>query len=165
MLALQAACLYDVLGATFDELIDEFLRDTVNQHDLGIKRPLPPEVLSFARQLARAAWQGQGVYDKLLSAAVTGWSVQRMAPIDRNILRIGLHELLDCPETPHQVVINEAIELARRFGDVDSPGFVNGVLDGIRREQGLAEAPEGPNAPPPADAAGPSANQTPSTHE
>ena len=56
-----------------------------------------------------------------------------MTPVDRNVLRLGLYELLEHPETPPQVVINEAIELARRFGDADSPAFVNGVLDAIRR--------------------------------
>jgi N utilization substance protein B len=54
--------------------------------------------------------------------------------VDRNILRLGMHELFEHPETPPQVVINEAIELARHFGDADSPAFVNGVLDAIRRE-------------------------------
>ncbi len=56
-----------------------------------------------------------------------------MSPIDRNILRMGLHELLEHPETPPEVVIDEAIELARQFGGEDSPAFVNGVLDAARK--------------------------------
>ena len=140
MLALQAACLYDALDKHFDAQVDEFLTDTINHHDLNLAPP-EPRSLSFARALATEVWRRQKDYDAILNASVSGWSVQRMPPVDRNVLRMGLHELLECPETPHQVVINEAIELARMFGDVDSPAFVNGVLDAIRRQRGLADEP------------------------
>jgi N utilization substance protein B len=154
MLALQALCLYDALGAYFDTHVDAFLRDTVNQHDLGLRRSLDPEAVSFARALATGAWRAHGRYDELLGSTARAWSVQRMPPIDRNILRLGLHELLEHPATPAQVVINEAIELARHFGDAESPAFVNGVLDTIRRDCGIAiaddrPAPAGGGAPPP----------------
>lgn len=140
-LALQALCLYDSLGHTFDEQVDRFLSDTVAQHDVGIDAPLPPEAVSFARQLATGAWQKRSEHDALLERAIIGWSLTRIAPVDRNILRLGLHELLEQPDTPPQVVINEAIELARKFGDQDSPAFVNGVLDTLRRELGIEITP------------------------
>lgn len=148
MLALQALCLYDAMGPSFDEQIDDFLRDTSLQAELGIKKTLPPELVSFARRLATETWQRREQYDAQLTQAVAEWSIRRMAPVDRNILRLGLHELFDTPDTPYPVVINEAIELARRFGDADSPAFVNGVLDGIRRASGID--PEVVLATPPA---------------
>lgn len=141
MLALQALCLFDAQGDNFRHQADEFLRDTVNQHDVGVKRAPPQDVLSFARALAFDAWSRREEYDRMLVKAAPDWPIHRMAPVDRNILRLGLHELLEHPETPPQVVINEAVDLARMFGDVDSPNFINGVLDAIRREAGIA-APE-----------------------
>ena len=134
VLALQALCAYESCGDAFDADLELFLRDSVNFADLGWDGPPPLEILTLAKDLARRAWGNRGRADELLSESVPGWSVQRMAPVDRNILRLGLHELLECPDTPPVVVINEAIELARGFGGEDSPKFVNGVLDGIRRK-------------------------------
>ncbi len=134
VLALQALCLFDALGDGFAAQLDGFLADTVNQADLGWKRPPAPKLLTFAKQLTLEAWRHRGRADELLRTHVSGWSVERMQPVDRSILRLGLYELLECPDTPPAVAINEAVELARRFGGQESPGFVNGVLDGLRRE-------------------------------
>jgi transcription antitermination protein NusB len=71
--------------------------------------------------------------DKRLSAAAENWKLHRMAAVDRNVLRLGAYELLCTPETPPNVVMDEAIELARRYGSADSPAFVNGVLDKLRQ--------------------------------
>lgn len=72
--------------------------------------------------------------DSLLTAAADNWRLARMAAVDRNVLRIGAVELLNAdPLTPPAVVIDEAIELARRFGTADSPAFVNGVLDRVNK--------------------------------
>jgi len=133
-LALQALCLYDALGDAFADQLDAFLEDAANHADLHWRHAPPPTTISFARELARGAWQHRTASDELLRVHVTGWSVPRMQPVDRNILRLGLYELLECPDRPHQVVINEAIELAHRFGGAESPAFVNGVLDGVRRK-------------------------------
>jgi N utilization substance protein B len=67
--------------------------------------------------------------DRRLGEAAENWRLPRMAAVDRNVLRLGAHELLYVPETPAGVSLNEAIELARRFGSAESPAFVNGVLD------------------------------------
>ncbi len=82
-----------------------------------------------------------GDVDKKLAEAASNWRLSRMAVVDRNVLRIGAYELLFTPETPANVVIDEAIELARRYGSKDSPGFVNGVLDRLR--QNSAPVPAG----------------------
>jgi N utilization substance protein B len=70
--------------------------------------------------------------DRRLSAAAENWRLPRMTPVDRNVLRLGAFELLCAPETPPRVALDEAIELARRYGSADSPGFVNGVLDKLQ---------------------------------
>src|SRR5262249_11213497 len=83
--------------------------------------------------------------DAKLSAAAENWRLSRMAGVDRNVLRIGAYELLHGRETPPAVALNEAIELARRYGAKDSPAFVNGVLDQVLKS--FATSGE---APPPA---------------
>ena len=76
--------------------------------------------------------QGEDI-DRRLSEAAENWRLSRMAAVDRNVLRLGAYELLSTPETPANVALDEAIELARRYGSADSPAFVNGVLDKLRR--------------------------------
>jgi N utilization substance protein B len=71
--------------------------------------------------------------DRRLSEAARNWRLPRMAVVDRNVLRLGAYELLFNPETPPRVALNEAIELARRYGSADSPAFVNGVLDRLHQ--------------------------------
>ncbi len=151
-LALQALCLYDALGDSFDEQLDSFLHDTVNYADLGLRPSLASTVLPLARELARETWRFRARTDACLKEQVPDWAVSRMPPVDRNILRLGLYELLEQPQTPPPVVINEAVELARRFGGTDSPAFVNGVLDGLRRR--LSPQTSGAGRPAP-DAAEP----------
>jgi N utilization substance protein B len=80
--------------------------------------------------------------DRRVAAAAVNWSVRRMAVVDRNVLRLGAFEFLQTPETPPNVVFDEAIELAKRFGSAASPAFVNGVLDKLRQQ--VAPLPTGP---------------------
>jgi N utilization substance protein B len=68
-----------------------------------------------------------------LTEAAENWRVARMATVDRNVLRLGAYELLYTTETPPAVALDEAINLARRFGSAESPAFVNGVLDKLRQ--------------------------------
>jgi len=72
--------------------------------------------------------------DKTLEKCSDNWELKRMAVVDRNILRIGACELLYMPSTPPKVAINEAVEIAKRYGNEDSPEFVNGVLDKIYKK-------------------------------
>ncbi|MBX3399582.1 MAG: transcription antitermination factor NusB [Gemmataceae bacterium] len=79
--------------------------------------------------------------DKLISTTAENWKIHRMLPVDRNLLRIGTYEMRFAAEPlPPAIAIDEVIELARRFGSADSPGFVNGVLDRIAK----SAAPVGP---------------------
>ncbi len=73
--------------------------------------------------------------DAAIQAHAENWTLRRMAPIDRNVLRLGAYELLYVPDVPPKVAINEAVELAKRYGQAESGAFVNAVLDAIRKER------------------------------
>lgn len=133
MIALQALCAYEALGEGFGEQLHDFIRDRETLADLELDGPAHPELVRFASELARGAWSQRQTLDERISCTAKHWSLHRMPPVDRNILRLGVHELLEHPSTPPPVVVSEAVALAKRFGDADSSTFVNGVLDAIRR--------------------------------
>lgn len=87
----------------------------------------------FAERLLRGTVADLAAIDPLIAEAAVHWRLERMALVDRLILRLAVFELRQESETPPPVVINEAVELARTFGGDDSAGFVNGVLDGVRK--------------------------------
>ena len=91
------------------------------------------DVEGFARALFEGAVMNIDQLDRLVREHAENWRLERMAAVDRNILRVALYELLHHPETPVAAVINEALEIARRFSTEDSVEFVNGVLDGVRK--------------------------------
>lgn len=123
-LALQALFQFDVQGEQFDDELDGFLRDSSDQ----------PDVREFARRLARGAWTSRAEVDAILNKLTVRWSVERMASTDRNILRMGIYQLLHCRDIPARVVINEAIELGKRYSTADSPQFINGLLDAAHKQ-------------------------------
>lgn len=92
---------------------------------------LDPTAQAFARELVAAASQHAAQVDALIGAASKNWRIDRMSRVDRNILRLGACELIAFRDVPVKVVINEAVELAKRFGTAESSAFVNGVLDRI----------------------------------
>jgi len=86
---------------------------------------------AFARDLVAAASTSAAKLDELITSASKNWRIDRMSRVDRNILRLGACELVAFRDVPVKVVINEAVELAKRFGTAESSAFVNGVLDRI----------------------------------
>ena len=86
------------------------------------------DLLEFARTLVAGVRRYREQIDLLIQQTADNWSLERMAPTDRNVLRLGAYEIL-YSDTPDKVAINEAIELAKRFGGTESPKFVNGILD------------------------------------
>ena len=92
---------------------------------------LDPASREYAERLARGAWEDKAALDGLIGDAAVNWRVERLAVIDRIILRLGVHELLREAGTPPRVVIDEAIELARLYSGEEAARFVNGVLDGV----------------------------------
>ena len=96
------------------------------------------ELIDFARSLIAGVRRNRSELDEMLSKIAANWSLARMAGTDRNVLRLGAYEIL-YTETPGRVAINEAVELAKRFGSAQSAQFVNGILDKFL--QGRAEGP------------------------
>jgi transcription antitermination protein NusB len=88
------------------------------------------EAMEFARSLISGVRQNLGELDPLLETIAEHWALKRMAATDRNILRLGAYELLHT-DTPPRVAIDEAVELAKRFGTAHSAQFVNGILDRV----------------------------------
>jgi N utilization substance protein B len=92
------------------------------------------ELMVFCLDLYDGVQKHRAGLDERLAATAENWKLHRMAAVDRNVLRLGAFELLHSPEQPPvEVVIDEAVELARRYGSKDSPAFVNGILDKIAR--------------------------------
>jgi N utilization substance protein B len=104
-------------------------------------RTSTPETQAMAERLARGGQAEVERLDEAITAASTNWRFERIAAVDRNILRIAAYELMKEPETPSKVIIDEAVEMAKRFGEADSPPIVNGVLDAVMRK---VRGPQGP---------------------
>ena len=86
-----------------------------------------PETLDFAGQLARAAWKERQRLDKIIKELAIDWPLDRIGKVDRSILRLALQEL-NLGETPASVVINEAVELAKKYAGEEAAKFINGIL-------------------------------------
>ena len=101
----------------------------------GPPRPPAPEVEAavdaHARRLVRGTLEHRGEIDELIVSQAENWRLERMPAVDRNILRLGVYEFLHEADVPKLVVIDEAIELAKRYGSENSSSFVNGLLDGL----------------------------------
>jgi N utilization substance protein B len=95
---------------------------------------LPERQREFANTVVRGTLDRQAEIDQLLARHAQNWRIERMTVIDRIVLRMGVYEMLAEMDTPSKVIINEAIELARSFSGDEAVGFVNGVLDAVRKE-------------------------------
>ena len=101
---------------------------------------LDPEIKGFAKALVEKTIDARDKIDELVRKHAANWELKRMAAIDRNILRLAVAELFYFPSVPYKVIIDEAIELAKKFGTDESGKFVNGVLDSIGKHS--SEIPE-----------------------
>ncbi|MBN1794697.1 MAG: transcription antitermination factor NusB [Candidatus Omnitrophica bacterium] len=122
--ALQVLYQIDITKFPTDEVLGDFWENYP---------PAEEGIRSFTDELVRGTTEHMGQIDEVIAGAAENWHIHRMATIDRNILRLACFELLFREDIPPKVSINEAIELAKRFGDIDSGKFVNGVLDKIAR--------------------------------
>jgi N utilization substance protein B len=89
------------------------------------------EAFGFARRLVRGAAEHQDEIDELIARQADNWRLERMPIVDRNVLRLAVYEMLYSDETPELVVVDEAIELAKKYGSEQSGRFINGLLDGL----------------------------------
>ena len=120
-LVMQAICQMDVQGQAAFEMLDRFFAE--NTQDA--------EVRKLAEKWAKGVWEKMNDCDMLITAAAVKWELSRLNQVDRSILRLGAYQLKYCPEIPEKVVINEAIEMAKKYSTESSPAFVNGVMDAI----------------------------------
>src|SRR4028119_1095783 len=93
------------------------------------------DVWNFAIELARGAWLAHAELDAIITRYAAGWTLDRMANADRNLLRLALYEILYRPEIPQSVSINEAVELAKSYSTAESAKFINGILGSFAREK------------------------------
>ncbi len=150
-LALQWLYEQDLAGAGVDEILahwDQSASSVYRQEDDGADGDSQPRVsgppptgraLAYARELFMGAHARRAAIDERIAAQAENWRLERMAMVDRNILRLAVYELEHQRDIPAAVILDEAIELAKRFGAEDSSKFVNGILDAMvknRRRSG-----------------------------
>lgn len=135
-LALQFLYMLDLRGPDFLAEADAFLRG--EEADVSARE--------FALHLIRGTVRHQAEIDGVIRDVAQNWDIERMAVIDRNVLRMASYELIHCPDIPPKVSINEAIELGKRYSTQNSGGFINGVLDRIKDRYGAARPHEAAGA-------------------
>lgn len=131
--ALQALYQCDTLNEWTDEIVARYF-EVFLPDSLKVASGTEQENVTFAKELIFGVSKHRAFIDAQIAAASTHWSVARMSRVDRNILRCAVYELAFLEEVPTNVSINEAIEIAKRFGSEDSPMFINGVLDRVSAE-------------------------------
>ena len=132
--ALQMLFQYDMAEMPVNELIQAYWDELADA---------PDDVRGFANDLVLGAISHLSEIDERIRLRTEHWRIARMAVVDRNLLRLAVFEFLYEPDTPKTVAINEALEIARRFSTHEATQFINGILDGIKRDL------EGQSSPPP----------------
>jgi N utilization substance protein B len=96
---------------------------------------LPRDASSFTRELAEGVVRESGSLDALIERHAVGWALDRIAPVERSILRVALYEMLHRPDVPDEVAIDEAVEAAKELCAAEAAGFVNGILGAVKRAE------------------------------
>ena len=139
--ALQILYEIDVAGPSLDDALEDFWLD---RSDLALSNSekeaveqdkQEPEIREYTERLARGTLEKLSTIDPTLERYAENWEMGRMACVDRNILRLAAYEMLFIEDIPVKVAINEAVELAKRYGEADSSKFVNGILDRIAKTE------------------------------
>lgn len=127
--ALQMLFAMEASGLSAEKMIHVFWRET----------PGEPEGRDYADSVVRGVSDAKETVDAEIQKASTNWRLPRMTRVDRNVLRIGAWELLKVHDIPRAVILDEAVELAKRFGSEESGAFVNGVLDRVAQNLGRVD--------------------------
>ncbi len=123
-LALQFLYGWDIVGGDLDESMAAF--DSLEKEKEDVSR--------YALELIKGTIERKEELDKLIDRCCANWDLQRIAVIDRNVLRIALYEMFHGNDVPPIVAINEAVDIAKKYSTAESGGFINGILDRIRRD-------------------------------
>lgn len=113
----------DVAGGPPEDVLPQFWSD----------QDTPEDVRRFAEDLVRGVARERLFLDNVVAGSAENWRIERMAVVDRNVLRMAVYEMVFDPEVPPVVAIDEAIEVARKFGSEESGAFINGILDAVRK--------------------------------
>ena len=137
--ALQILYQFDLVKADIDDACEDFWKD---RSDLALSNPekealekdkKDPEIRLYSENLVKGTLDHLADIDAVIEKFAENWDMKRMAFVDRNILRLSTYEILYLEEIPVKVAINEAVELAKRYGESDSSKFVNGILDRVAK--------------------------------
>ena len=123
-LALQMLFQIDITSDQVEEVFSSFFAS----------HKFKPEVVDFAQRVVKGSVEHREEIDRLISTTTKHWKMDRMATVDRNILRIAVYEFLYEGTVPKKVSINEALEIAKKYSTAESAQFINGVLDGIKKK-------------------------------
>jgi len=134
--ALQAMYTADLGGDPLQKALNALWEGLLDEEGLGDVRPPESEEVEFAQRVALGSEREREEIDALIETCSTNWRLARMPVVDRNILRLAAFELMKCLDIPPTVSINEAVELAKRFGTAESRAFVNGIVDRLARQVG-----------------------------
>jgi len=126
-LALQMLFQHDIAGNDPSEIIETF-------EDIQRVRP---NIREFAIKVFRGTLEKQADIDTILVEQTENWRIERMPVVDRNLIRMAIYEMLYLDDTPKLVILDEAIEIAKRFGTNKSSQFINGILDGVLKRYNL----------------------------
>lgn len=129
-LAMQGLYQLDAQGPELLERLGEFFVE--NESDDFVRK--------LALDWSRGVWENLARCDELIVASTIKWGLSRLSFVDKSILRLSVYQLKFCPDIPPKVVINEAIELAKKFSTAQSPAFVNGVLDAVLKKITAAQS-------------------------
>lgn len=121
---MQALCQLDVQGGDVLPWLGRFFREETDD----------AMIIQLAEDWVRGAWQNQNTCDEYIGSSAAKWKLSRMSQVDRSILRLSVYQLQFCPDIPGKVIVNEAIELAKKYSTEQSPRFVNGVLDTLLKQ-------------------------------
>ncbi len=139
--ALQVLYQMDMTHADVSEMLEDFWKDRTDlilsdkEKDTIELDKKDPEVRKYAETLVHGTLEKLETIDKTIERFAENWEMKRMAYVDRNILRLSTYEMVYLDEIPVKVAINEAVELAKRYGEADSSKFVNGILDKIAKTE------------------------------
>ena len=123
--AMQALYQLDVQGDDALRKLDSFFRERCSEDDM---------IYELARKWTHETWKNLKACDELIEAAAIKWNMSRLCDVDRSILRLSVYQLNFCDDIPGRVIINEAIEIAKKYSSQQSPKFINGVLDAILKK-------------------------------
>jgi N utilization substance protein B len=134
------------LALTYLYQLDLGVEDIASvEASIGRERKSSSRVKQFARQLVRGVWARKEEVDRLISANLTHWKLERLTRTDRGLLRMAVYEMRFDPEVPGKVAINEAVEIGKKFGGEESARFLNGVLDAILHSADLSREARPPS--------------------